>query len=240
MTILLTPETIKEQGHKATEERLARVRDMGIEEERLVDSINTMRDEERAERQRIDTDTQKMRNAYAAEKCELEVVLEPLRKERKEQMKPIEKLRNDAKAIMDAALITAADLDTRERAVIQKEADLNEREAEFIEDCADHADEMDDREQALDLRERGIENADGEMKERGARLAGNWAEYHAAVDAKNAELTEREAKVAAGEEANKIRAKELQAEAELNKTDRRGIQDTYRAIEQAKIHLGIK
>lgn len=243
MTVILKPEEIKEQGRKAEEERKLRTTALEAEETRLVNRVNLLREEEQAVRKATDDAVQKMRNEYAAEKCELEVELEPLRKERADLMKPIEDVRKEADD-------RNAKSKEREDAVAKREADLEgdkkafgEYETERMEKLADRAEELDERGQNLAERDVAAKKQEEAAKASAQALVGRWAEYHAAADAFNGrvkDVEEREQRASTAEKANQDRAGQLDERERGLEGRERLLRSNYQALEEAKKHLGVQ
>lgn len=239
-TTLLTPESVKSDSQSQAREQQARVRDLSIEEERLIKSINDLRRDEVDEKARIREDVATFRNDAQVEVSKLDLVIsnkkrevESLEARRAEAMRPIEEIRQEAEALMDQAQKRADDV--KEREDKQKEAD--EAHTEALEKLHDRKQLADEREAALDNRQEMVKQEEQRSKESLEGIAQRWAHFHETVAAKDTELTQREAVVSAGEQANIIKAKELdQKEADYKEKDRE-IASRYEALERAHIEI---
>lgn len=241
--IILTPDDAKRGPSRAMEEQSARVRALGDEETRLTISINDLHETERTEKARIDGEIQKMRNVHSAERLLLELEIKQLEDDRAPLLVPIEEVRKEANDRNEKSKEREHSVFAREEAVAQREDAMiaaEEAHTERMEQEADRVQLLNEREQNLDTREARIKSAEDGTRDSARMLNEKWADYHQAVQKKEKELTEREAIVAAGEAANKTRAEEVEKQAQRNLDDRHGIEDTYRAIEEARKHLGIK
>lgn len=235
MTIpLLTPETVKNDSQKQEQEQRVRIRDLSIEEDRLIKSINTMREEERSEKERIETGMVQFRAEAKAERDRLSADVTSLESRREEAMKPIQEIRNEA-------MEKNARAGEREESVAKRDEALTKAEKEFHEFVVEKTEKIRDteqihaeREEDLDKRQNRIQAEEDRLKESSTGLAQRWVDFHKAVDAKNAELTSRESAVSAGEQANRIRSAELdKAEIHYKEKDRE-IKDRYETLASAE------
>lgn len=231
---LLTPETVKKTAAQGEQEARLRIRDMALEEERLVKSINDLRkDEEDAKKHFIEV-VAKARNDAQVEMNQIELQLMPLRAERIELMKPIEQLRSETEARDKASQEREQAVGSRETAADQREKDLDEREATFLATSADRKQEQDERQKDLDDREERVKQEEERSKASLEGLNGRWATFHQTVNAKEEELIKREAAVEAGDKANKTRAEQLDKRELEQKEHDRQIADRYATLASAE------
>jgi hypothetical protein len=238
MTIpLLTPESVKEGSTSQQQEQRARMRDMAIEEERLIKSINDLQAFEKEEEARVRESVASFRNTAQADMMETELFLakkrkeiEPLEARRAEAMKPIEEIRAEAEERNQKS-------QEREDAVAGREKAADERNEQYVEDLEN----LDDRKQLLDEREEILAEREMRVKEeeekskeslKGVNL--RWAELHELIAVTDANMKQRESLVSAGEQANNIRAKELETRhVELLQRSRQ-LTDQYETLGRAR------
>lgn len=185
---ILTPDSIEKSRTQARTEQGARISGMAMEEERLVKSINDLREEEKNEKERIDTDVedyakeaQARKDIAAAEATRVEDSLVFLREERAELMKPILPIKEAAEKALAEARTKNEEADTRIEIADKREAALDTRESDLVEretEAARREARNTDRDVALDDRERNL-NADRETFE--AEKAA-WYEKQQAVE----------------------------------------------------------
>lgn len=233
MIQILTPEEVKTGPSRAMEEQRARVRDLSIEEERLVNSINTLHDTEREEEKRTDDAIQKMRNSVAAERVELELQIAPLKTERAELMKPIGAIRKEADDRNAKSKVREVQIIQRETAVADREEDVAEREADFIAEMQDGRQVISEREEVVARREKAAQAEADRLALSAQDLSQKWVEYHEAVNKKNAEIEEKEASVAAAKRVNEIARLENEKRTIEHREKDREIADRYATLERA-------
>lgn len=241
MTIpLLTPESVKKDSTSQQREQQARVRDFSVEEERLVKSINQLRQDEIDEKARIDADVAQFRADAKVEVGKLDKQISNKRQEvealearRVEAMKPIEVVRKEA----DDRNAKSKD---REDAIAIREATqklADEAHTEALEKLHDREQLIAEREDELDDREERVRQEEDRSKESLAGVNQRWADFHIAVAAKDKEFIDRETTVSAGEQANIIRSQELDKKEFDYKEKDREIASRYEALERASLQI---
>lgn len=233
MIQLLQPDEVKKGPSKATEEARARVRDLGTEESKLIQSVNMLHGIEAEERARVDASVAKMRKEEADERGNLERQVAPLRAERIELMKPIDVLLKEAEERNATSKSREDAVKSREDAVADAEESITDR----FEKIADREQEQDEREETLRECEMIARATEARLKTSTESLNEKWGIYNAAVLEKNIELTTREEKVIGEARANEIRTTELDKRRETLSKDYqskdREIADRYQTLTAA-------
>ena len=240
---ILTPEAAKKGSTAAENELRARLRDLSSEEERLVLNVNSLRAEEVSEKERITSDmvvfragAKAERDRISAEIAEKESDVAKLEERRAEAMKPIDEVSREADE-------RNAESKEREEAIGRREQaakDADELHARALEDIHDKEQELDEREDGLDAREDMVKSFEEQTAASAKSLGDKWAEYHATVAVTNTEMERREDEMRVGTEANEVARGENAKEAARLRDEDRAVRDKYAALEQAKVHLGIK
>lgn len=233
---LLTPEQSKSDNSKIERERRERIAKLSNAETSLVSSINALKAKEIAEKERIAEELEQARIELKTEKETLLLEVTSLRSERKELMKPIKEIHADADRRLDEAKKIHADADNRESQLNERQEQIQER----AESVVNKENEIQERGGILAKRENRIEIEEKRLKESSEKLAAKWAEYHIGVTTAERIFRQREADIEAAKKANdSIRESNLKESARLVE-ERRAVKDLYRALEEAKKHLGIK
>lgn len=236
MIQLLTPSKVRSDSLEQEREQRARVRDLSSEEERLVRSINYLRKEEEDEKARIREDVADFRNKAQVEILgvdkqilEKKKEVEDIETRRKEALRPIEEIEQEARNRNEQSKQRVQILNDRQIEIDKQEARITE-EWEAIDDRKQL---LDEREEELNTRESKIKLAEDQLKESTNGLNERWAQFHIAVAEKEKELVDRENAVRAGEEANRIQLAEFaQLEKDYQQKDRE-IKDRYATLERA-------
>ncbi len=244
MTIpLLTPESLKEGSKVQAQEQQARMRSMAHEEERLIRSINDLQRDEREEKERIKEDVARFRNEAHVKILEIDSTIaskkkevEALEERRAEAMKPIEEVRKEADERNEKSKEREEVVAKREQAA---EA-LADQNLEELEQLNDRRQLQNERDEELDKREEKVKQEEAISKESLAGVNQRWVEFHEAVAKKDKEYEECEARVSAGEQANTIRANELDKVAADQKENERGLQHRYAILEIAEAEFNRK
>lgn len=243
MIQILTPDDTKAGPSRAFEEQRGRVRALGDEETRLALSVNDLRETERTERERIDAETQKLRNNFTAERVSLELDIKRLVDARAPLLVPIEELRKEAEDRNARSKERESAVSAREAAVLAREQGMKEADealAERLEAVADKEQETNERDEKSVEREKKAAQVEEQATASLRRANEKWTAFNLAADAKEKKIAEREAAVIMGEKANSARAAELDKQAKKNDEKQRELQSNYQALAQAKEHLGIK
>lgn len=229
---ILTPDVVKAGSKRAENEQRNRVRGMSQEEERLVKSINDLREEEKEELQKKKERETMSEAALGVKKTVLQSEVESLEARKAAALRPVHEV--EMLVVQREQEVSLKEKEHDQRVVRFSEA--NERLSERIEKADDRDQEMDERDEAILLKEKGIEAANEQIKKSAEALSGKWVEYHDSVSALNArgeELDKREALAAASEKANVIRAAELDEQAFRQSEKERQIASQYEQLEKA-------
>lgn len=237
MIQLLTPDEVKTGPVRAQQERQSVSRDLAIEETRLVNSVNTLREEERTEKERIAKDVADFRSSAKVEICQLDITITNRKKEveeiedrRAEAMKPIEAVRKEADDRNEASKELEEAVAAKETAQTEAGEELTER----TEAANDRDQEQNEREQGLEQRETNLRASEETSGASARALSEKWATFHLAVHAKNDDFEKREAVVAAGGKANERRTDEIgKRQVEQDAKDREII-DKYATLERSR------
>jgi len=232
MTRLLTPGDVSKGKAAAEREANGRVRDLAIEESRLVASINTLRNEEAEElRKKAEREAERERG-FADRKGPLQIEVETLEERKRVALEPIAEIRNQAQTILSENEHEKLVLADRAKALKAGEDKL----AEEIAQWHDRKQELDEYAVRLDDRQKGIDSQAADTKRSGETLQQKWVEYYDAAEEFNKRVeavTARENAAAAAETANKVRAEQLdKREADYQMKDRE-IADRYATLESA-------
>lgn len=230
---LLTPEAVKEGSSRQGREQEARNNHFADEENRLVLSINSLREEERAEKRRIAEESEKDQSTMAVRKTVLVREVEALESRREQALKPARLVEEEARKVLADNLAYGKVLDGRAAELSSSQ----ERATAKLEDLHDREQLLDEREAKMDAREVGIAAAEAEVGRSTAALGDKWVELGAAVAAANeraADLAVRESAVGVAARANDIRAESLDRKDADQAQRERGIVDGYAALESAR------
>lgn len=230
---LLTPEAVKEGSSRQRMEQAARVRDLSDEENRLVNSVNELREEEKLEKKRIAEEGEVNQATFATRKTVLVREVEALESRKAEALKPARFIEEEARTVLAANQAQSQKLTERAEELEKSEA-MAVRGHELIQEKAQ---ELIDRASSLDAREVGIKATEEALGQSTQSLAEKWA-LHAIAQAdhndRDAALTIRETAVSAATIANSTRAEELEKfKASLDERAR-GITDGYATLEAAR------
>lgn len=230
---LLTPDTVKKTAAKGEQEARVRVRDLAMEEERLITSINDLHKDESDAKEHYAGKVAKFRADADAEMRQIELEVAPKRAERERLMKPIDDLEAQANERNQRS-------QEREQAIVSRETDLEtdkkafgEYEASKLAEFADKKQVQDEREGDLDKREERVRGEEERSRESLEGLNQRWAQFHETVAEKEKELVSRETDVASRETAVAIR-KEQQDKKDFEQSEKdREIQSRYAQLEKA-------
>jgi hypothetical protein len=208
MLPLLTPQQIDQDKNGTANEIQRRVWGLAEEESELVVRVNTLRDTEIREKDRIARDFAADEKRFNAIVAALQIKVNDLEQRRERAMRPIEDLETEAnKRIADVA--------ERERSVEVREKYVRDQSSslrEVAEDQMEHAEDLARREGVIGKRERGALAEETRLKKSNDDLTAKWSDFHTAVYKKTEELARRESMVVMDTKANEIVAAELKAQ----------------------------
>lgn len=229
MLTILSPEQVEHDKNRIATEIQKRVWGLAEEESELVNRVNTLRDTEQKETQRIAKEFAAQESKNSAILSDLEGKVTALEKRREQAMRPIKELETEAKQRIDAVAKREQSVELREKDLQDKEIDLRE----IAENQMDNAEDLAGRQTLVEKRERGVESEAARLKISGSQLTAKWAEFHTSVYKKTEELVSRESRVLTDTKANDIIREELDARArDLNARDLQ-IRDRYATLMEA-------
>lgn len=240
---LLDPTQAKSKKDLGEAEQADRILKLNAEENASVRRVNDAHENEKKEMAEIESRLASFRVAKNAEKAEIEKSLEPLRaevaqlEERKAKaLEPITKDREEADRRLEEATAKEAQNAGKEATLVEAQRSLVERTTALVE----REERCQEREQDLDKREDRVKAEEESSKASAEKLATRWLQYHEKVAETNADLARGERAIELGKKTNEVYAEILRKEAGELSAGRQQLADGYRALEQAKIHLGIK
>lgn len=236
---LLDPSEIKADKQQNLEDARIRTNRLAVAESQLAKEVNVSRELATIEIESINNEVKEYRNKILSEKAVLETEISQLQEKRDLLLKPIDELREEIKADAEAV---SRDRDQLEHARKDVEAD-KEKNRIFEKSLTLKAIELENEKRKLQKRELNIEHIENLQLENAQRLGVEWSNYHLATSS----LNDREKVIKIQEESIRIREISIEnrkvaqdvREGEI-KNGRKELQSGYQALEQAKIHLGIK
>lgn len=240
---LLEPEKVKADKHRQEAETDTRIALLKQEESASAKRLNESLEHERKEKERIDESlklaTENLatyESAVDAKRSAILRELETLEARQKEALKPIHEKKQEAEALFEQAKQSLADAqrhrdasDELRDALEEKLNDLGEKEADISEKAQD-----------LDRRESAIKDIEDETARQTKSIADKWIEYYKKSHEANESLARRENEVKHGKKVNEDIRAEIEKERQRISEEDRAVCDKYKALEQAKIHLGIQ
>ena len=236
---LLNPNEIRADRNESNEQAKIRAWKLANEESRLAQDINILRESTKKEIEKINDEVVEHKKQKETEKAHLTSEVENLREQKARLLAPIDDIRKDAEEVLRKAEMRALDIEREMESVARD----RERNQEFAEHLKDREGTINEWQEDVSKKAEKVVGEESRLKSSAERLAEEWVKYHKAVMDHNIRIKEFENKLDAlriSEQAiiNKResldqREKELAAEARLNRSERE-------AINQAKIHLGIK
>jgi hypothetical protein len=229
MLTLLTPQQIEKDRNSTAEEIQRRVWGLAEEESDLVARVNTLRDTERKEKDRIARDFDFDEKRFNAIVADLQLKVNDLEKRRERAMKPIEELEIEARQRIATVAI-------REEAIVSREKNLKDQEdnlREAVEGQMETAELLADREDAIKKKEQGVWAEEKRLKKSNEELTAKWASFHAAVYEKTEELAVRESQVLMDAKANEIVREQLKSQEHDQNARDLQIKDRYATLVKA-------
>lgn len=233
---ILDQKQVAQQKDESDAQRQERTRSINEEETKAVKKLNETREYAERETARINSDLAKYEESSIAKITTLTQEVEALEARKKEALKPIHEARIEAENKLFQADKRTIELDAREAGLTEREQNLAERSEAIIDREAENT----ERSQKLDAQESGAKAEEARIKQSQDKLAVEWANFHQTVHAANNRLIEREKAIEDGRRANEIVMESNRIESARLVQERKAIQDGYVALEQAKVHLGIK
>jgi len=236
---LLNPKEIKVKKQESIEKSSNRVNSLAIEENRLALKVNQARVDSEKEIKEIKDNLELYKKGKKIEMSLIERDIESLRQKRKKLLEPVDKLLKEA----ESKLLKANEFEIKLVELEKTILEAREKNMEEAENNLDQKDELGLVKEKLDSREKGIVNQEENIRESADTLSNNWVKYHREVN----NINKREAEVFKREMSLKTVGQALEArrisqnEREDKLYEKAGeLESNYKALEQAKIHLGIK
>lgn len=230
---LLTAEQAKTKNNQTEMERAERVRKMNEEESAISKRLNTAREFEAQEKERIEKSVSETRTKAQLEIKSLEGEIASKRQERADLMKPIHDIRNEAEQRLASAKKAETEVELARETLKKSTAELAERVEAIIdrEKAAEERDtDLDNRERKVAIKESAVEKSEKSLNEK-------WVKYHEAVNGSNLDLERREKEVRDGQKANEVVRQSLAAEGIQLSNDRRALRDGYATLERSKTEI---
>lgn len=232
---LLTPEQTKIEKTRADDERIDRINRLRNEEQELVRSLNQTREYVASEKQRLADELSEHALSVSLTKQELSQEVAALESRRKDALKPIHELRAEVEARSEQVDIREKELERREDAVREAKTTLAER----VGVVEDREQECREREADLHKREIRILNEEHALKTSSQTLQEKWLDYHSTVNATIRDIAQEKLLVETARKANDDLHASILKEKERVRQEDIAVRDKYRALAQAKKHLGI-
>ena len=235
---LLDPEKITAEKKKGEQEIAERIKKLNEEERASVDRLNKSLAKEIAEKKRIAED-HSLAQAESAAAVKKSVLLQEIKwlEERKSQsLEPIHAQEKEAQDILSKAKKTNAIADQRR----EDAAILCDAYEEKLDSLADRETAALEKDRNLNQREAGIQATESKITRSTKELGEKWTAFHKAVHDQNTDMGRREKEVENGKKTNEDIRAEIEKERQRIQEEDRAVRDKYKALEQAKIHLGIK
>lgn len=236
---ILNPNEIKEQEDESLNQAKDRTEKLSTAENHLAISINLSKKNAEEEIEKINKEVEDFEIEKEADKKIITQEIKTLESQRKELMKPIDEIEQQAKDKLEMANLRAVEVE-KEAVEVKQQREDNMDDAEKNQD---RSQSLDEREEDLNRRENGIKNEETQMKISAETLKNNWIEYHETVDKLNIRIEavkQSEATIVTENQAIQSR-KEAQDEREKDLyRQRTELRSNYQALEQAKEHLNLK
>ena len=240
---LLTTDQTDSDKNRSEAERADRIRKLHDEETAIGRRVNQARENELKEKAMITEDLASFRAERDAEKRKLEREVDPLRSEVKElearkavALEPIQKDRAEADRRLAEAIDKEAKNAELELSLAKTHDELVDRTTALVE----REERAVERDQDLSRREEKVNLEEQTSQTSAKRLSVKWSEFYQRVDETNADLAHREKDVENGRKANETFRLTLGEEEDRLRKKEIELRSNYEALEQAKIHLGIK
>lgn len=233
---LLSPEQIKGDRVEGITSTQIRIAALGREEQLAVSRLNDAKDTDAKERSRITEDFNDFAFKIEQQKALLQGEVEELERRRVAALKPIKDLHAEAIQVMGYAKIAKVVVDEHDRDLVHREMALKDR----LEDVLDRESELDTREEQILQREKALTGEEERLRVGSNTLQGEWTRFYSAVAAKNAELLDRESKVAAETKANEaVRIEQEARQVQQDEKDRE-IADRYATLVRSTEEINTK
>jgi len=236
---LLNQKEIQEQKSEILDEAKQRADKLRDEENRLVLQINVARENSENEIKKINEDLEEYKKAKATEKVTLNKEINKLQNERKKLLKPIDKIKKEAEILLAEA--------RTDKIEVKKQKEDLEKDREKLQEIAeanrDQMQSLDEKEEKIIENEKCVIIEQDDSKKSIERAKDEWIKVTNAItklNDKTLELNEIESKLNTIKKTLDIRSEE-QDKTDITLYNReKTLRSNYKALEQAKEHLGIK
>jgi len=236
---LLNQKEIQEQKSEILDEAKQRADKLRDEENRLVLQINVARENSENEIKKINEDLEEYKKAKATEKVTLNKEINKLQNERKKLLKPIDKIKKEAEILLAEARTDKIDV-KKQKEDLEKD---REKLQEIAEANRDQMQSLDEKEEKIIENEKCVIIEQDDSKKSIERAKDEWIKVTNAItklNDKTLELNEIESKLNTIKKTLDIRSEE-QDKTDITLYNReKTLRSNYKALEQAKEHLGIK
>lgn len=236
---LLDPEKITAEKKKGEQEIAERIKKLNEEERASVDRLNKALAKESDEKKRIDNEDltlARYESETAAKKSVLLREIKVLEERKSQALEPIHAQEKEAQDLLSKAKKTNAIADQRR----EDAAGLCDAYEEKLDSLVDRESAAVETDRKQNKREAGIQAAESEITRSTKELGEKWTAFHKAVHDQNTDMERHEKEVENGKKTNEDIRAEIEKERQRIQEEDRAVRDKYKALEQAKIHLGIK
>ena len=235
---LLDAKKIEVERISKEEKLKENIRKLNKEESASVKRLNMAKESESAEKKRISEDITLAQDEgkAAIKKSILLQEIKVLELQKAEALKPIDEIKTEAESLLEYARKINSDSKKTRLAVDDSIRDVADR----INLLIDQEESAIERDLDLNKREERIKWGEDELVRSTKSLGQEWVKFHIAVNAQNKNIERREKEVADQKKSNKDIRQEIEVERKRIADADVAVQDKYKALEQAKKHLGIK
>lgn len=223
---ILDPKNVKKESSETAEQSRQRTFDAAAEESRIIKRLNLTRQESEKEKEKIRVETDAYVKKMEAKREVVRLEVSTLESKRKEAMRPVSELHDEAKERIVAVEIREKELTKKEDIVKAERAILIDR----LEGVNDANAEVNARKVTLDKREENIKKEESALKKTSKELAEKWVQYYRDVAKANDEMVRRERIVKDMTKSNEGERSQLD-KIRKNLTDKdRAITDKYKNL----------
>ena len=237
---LLDVQEIEEEKNKTNEVQLTKIKKFAREELRLIESVNTKREEVAKTKVLLNKELLEYQILCDERKGELQSEIKSLESKRAKLMKPIDDIQNEAYKKLAEVEQKLIDIEKKEKSYEELKIILDKKSSQLsyiTENLLNRESSIKEKEVNFDYREKKLIEVEKINKESTEQLGKEWSKFHIEVHTANQDLNRQKKEVELLQEANKNIRMSNDAESNRLTQERRAIHDTYLAIEQAKKHL---
>jgi len=175
--LILDPNEIKDMKKESADQGQRLVASLSMEEARLNKDVAILRENFKAEKQRIEDELEENKATLSIRRTVLAQEVESLESRKKDALKPVLERLNQANALYESNQKEIIELVARGVKIKETEEKL----IEGFEIIKDREDDLKTEESRLQRREKGTIAGENEIKRSSGELATNWVEYHKSV-----------------------------------------------------------